>query len=87
MLTLTYLKDNQELKTNNSNQDLELTIKKDANHTMVSVKALAEIKLVDAKLDTDIKIKDNDLMFLNGYQSWTDTAYWSRSVSCGRPRS
>ncbi|MBO7085828.1 MAG: alpha-galactosidase [Bacilli bacterium] len=74
MLTLTYLKDNQELKTNDSNQDLELIIKKDVNHTVVSVKALAEIKLVDAKLDTDIKIKDNDLMFLNGYQSWTDTA-------------
>ena len=74
MLTLTYLKDNQEIKTNNSNDDLKLLIKKDANHIVVSIKALSDIKLVDATSDTSIKIKDNDLMFLNGYQSWTDTA-------------
>ena len=74
MLNLSYIKDSNKLLTNNSNEDLELIVEENSNHTTVKVKALTNLELVEAKTDTKIKIDNQDLMFLNGYQSWTDTA-------------
>ena len=74
MLKLTYIKGTEKLLTDNSNEDLELIAIENANHTVVKVKALVDLLLEDARTTTQIKIADDDLMFLNGYQSWTDTA-------------
>ena len=60
--------------TPESNDDLELIIKKEDNHTVVTIKALNKITLISSKNKTQVSIKSSDLMFLNGYQSWTETA-------------
>ena len=73
MLNLTYVKELNKLVTNSSNNDLEIIVKNDNNHTTIIVKALTNIVLDCASIETKVKINDTDLIFLNGYQSWTDT--------------
>ena len=52
MLNLSYIKDSNKLLTNNSNEDLELIVEENSNHTTVKVKALTKLELVESKTDT-----------------------------------
>ena len=60
-------------KTSCSNEDLEFAIVDHANRYILNVKALKDIKLLDARIDFEYSFSSKDLYFMNGFQSWTDT--------------
>ena len=80
--TLTYLFNN-EIKTISSEKFLfendELLLKGINDHSLKNskysfeIKAKKEIQLIDFKISKDYTFKKDDLLFLNGYQSWTET--------------
>ena len=72
-MQLTYFKNNKKYKTLKSNEDVRIIIKKDAEHTTITVEALNDITLGNATDRIPFNVNFHDLYFLNGYQSWTDT--------------
>ena len=59
--------------TEKSNEDLELIFSTEENRTKVEVKAKADINLVAAVQEIFHAYRKDDLFFVNGYQSWTDS--------------
>ena len=68
-----YLLNNQEKVTDKSNDDLLFVYEEKKENHIVKVVAKKEIRLLSAVIEEDFEINNNDLYFLNGYQSWTDT--------------
>lgn len=65
---------NGEIKTSaSSDENLQITTLTEVDKTSVSVKALKPLTLISAEDSFFLTTDKNDLVFLNGYQSWTDT--------------
>lgn len=62
-----------------SNEDFELIVREENNRYTVKLRALQEIKLLLFTQTYPFIPDKNDLYFLNGYQSWTDT----KEFTCG----
>ena len=77
-MNISYLKNNQNYSTEKSNEDVQILIKKDKEHVIVTVEALTDITLKNATDVIPFEVNSNDLYFLNGYQSWTDTKEFKR---------
>ncbi len=58
---------------NASNDDLELSFYEEGEKNTVTLKAKRTLKLQRAELDNVHKVAPGDKVFLNGYQSWTET--------------
>ena len=72
-MLIRYLLNGLEKEANKSNEDLTIIEQNANNQLKISVLALKPLKLLTAKMDSSYQVKKDDLMFLNGYQSWTDT--------------
>lgn len=59
--------------TGKSNEDLELIFSTEKNRTKVEIKAKADLSLVAAVQEISHAYGKEDLFFVNGYQSWTDS--------------
>lgn len=60
-------------KTEESNDALDIIVSTNKNRTTVVLKARKEIKIESAQIVEKYEYKMEDLVFVNGYQSWTDT--------------
>ena len=69
-----YLKNNKKMKTSLSNKDMEVLSSIKDNRQIVKIKALEDITLLGADHYLGFAAHRKDQYFLNGYQSWTDTA-------------
>ena len=72
-MRIKYLKNGQPFEATTENEDFSLTKKVDGHRTTITLKAKEEIILDQIDMLLDFKVNNNDLYFLNGYQSWTDT--------------
>ena len=72
-MNLTYMVSSKIKSTNCSNEDILMIEKKENNHIMLEIKALKEVSLIEANYLTDFKFNKKDLLFFNGYQTWTDS--------------
>ena len=72
-MVIFYEKNGTKKKTSCSNEDLEFIITDVENRYTLVVKALTDIKLLNAKIDFTTTYSSKDLFFMNGFQSWTDT--------------
>ena len=72
-MRLFYLKNNRKYVAKANNQDVEFDFRVVDNRTTVVAKALTDITLVKADDIVPFNANFQDLYFLNGYQSWTDT--------------
>ena len=59
--------------TEDSNSDLLITKEESKNRFLLKVKALKDVTLLSAVNEIPYKVGPEDLLFLNGYQSWTST--------------
>lgn len=72
MKNIKYLINNELKTTNNSNLDLE--IKEElGKRNIITITALNDLTLKSAEIKDILELCSDDLFFLNGYQSWTDT--------------
>ncbi len=78
-MNITYEIDDKVVSTDKSNSDLIINEIHNKNHTIISIKALKNIKLISAVVKKNIKIDKNTKLFFNGYQSWTDTKEFLKS--------
>ena len=69
-----YFKNNKKMKTSLSNKDMEVLSSIKDNRQIVKIKALEDITLLGADHYLGFAAHRKDQYFLNGYQSWTDTA-------------
>ena len=72
-MRLYYLKDGHKHTAKFSNKDVKFDVRMSNNRTTVRVKALEDITLLKADEVIPFNVNFQDLYFLNGYQSWTDT--------------
>ncbi len=74
MLTLIYKVDGI-VKTSfeKENEDYSLDTFEKENETIIKIKPKKEIQLLEAYLDISHLYSKNECLYLNGYQSWTDT--------------
>ena len=72
-MRIIYLKNGVKCISTKSCEDFDLDVKKESSSVEVVLKAKADITLVNASDTLPLKVNKNDLYFLNGYQSWTDT--------------
>ena len=74
MLTLIYKADGI-VKTSfeEENEDYSLNTFEKGNETIIKIKPKKEIQLLEAYLDIPHLYSKNECLYLNGYQSWTDT--------------
>lgn len=72
-MNITYEIDGNIVTSASTNNDLIINETKKSNQTIISIKALKEIKLISAVIKTKVNINKNTRLFFNGYQSWTDT--------------
>ena len=72
-MRLTYLKNGRKRSAKYSNKDVKFNIHMYDSRTTIRVKALEDITLVNADEVIPFNVNFQDLYFLNGYQSWTDT--------------
>ncbi|MCQ2799429.1 MAG: alpha-galactosidase [Bacilli bacterium] len=68
-MILKYSCENEQRNTSLTNGDVAITIYGEK----VVLKALKDVTLVDANISFSHEFHKDDLFFLNGYQSWTDT--------------
>ncbi len=74
MFNLIYkIKDIKKTSSLNENEDYKLDIIKNNNETIIKIIPKSEIELLEAYFDIDYKYKKEECLYLNGYQSWTDT--------------
>ena len=73
MIKIAYLINEDNLVATSSNDDLDIVKTVDGAHHQVVIKAKKHLRLVNAAIDDVLKLNESDLVFLNGYQSWTDT--------------
>ena len=72
-MRIRYLKNNQPLEAVNENEDFSLNSKVAGHRTTITLTAKEDITLGQADTFLEFKVNNQDLYFLNGYQSWTDT--------------
>ena len=72
-MRLYYLKNGRKHKAEYSNKDIKFDIRMFNNRKTVRIKALEDITLVKTDEVIPFNVNFQDLYFLNGYQSWTDT--------------
>ena len=72
-MRLYYLKNGHKYCTKHSNEDVEIIFGAVNNRTTTRIKALEDITLLKADDIVPFNVNFQDLYFLNGYQSWTDT--------------
>jgi alpha-galactosidase len=60
-------------QTEKSDDAVEINVATKQNRTTVILKAKIEIKIESIELTEPYAYNPNDLVFVNGYQSWTDT--------------
>ena len=72
-MKLTYLLNGEKKVTDKSNDDVFILETSNKELKTAKVKALKDITLVKAEQIAPSFINYNDLYFLNGYQSWTDS--------------
>ena len=72
-MRLYYLKNGRKHVTKYTNEDVFIATHIDDEHTVIKVRAKTDITLLNADEFIPFHVNFNDLYFLNGYQSWTDT--------------
>ena len=72
-----YYKNGQKHIISKSNNDVEILSTVKGNHYTVNAKAKEDIELDNSDENVSLNVNFNDLYFLNGYQSWTDTKEFS----------
>ena len=72
-MRIKYLKNGQQFAIDESNADVILEEKKVGQRTTIVLTAQEEVELDQAELFIPFTLNNEDLYFLNGYQSWTDT--------------
>jgi len=72
-MRLYYYKNGKKRVTGVSNEDIKFDISMNQNRHVVRIKALNDITLEKADDVVPFNVNFQDLYFLNGYQSWTDT--------------
>ena len=72
-MKLYYLKNGKKKTAQYTNEDVFIAVHVDDNRTTIKVRAKADIELIKAEETVPFHVNYNDLYFLNGYQSWTDT--------------
>ena len=72
-MKIQYTVDGQYRECEISNDDILIDINVSKNHFVYNVKALKSLTLLSDKDTLPYQINENDLFFLNGYQSWTST--------------
>ncbi len=74
MLKIKYLLDNKEIESSASeNEDYKIEETHEGNKSKIVIVPKKEITLLHAYIDIDHHYKKSECVFLNGYQSWTDT--------------
>ena len=73
LLTITYLTGGKEKAAHGSDESVEIRILDGDHRHTVTVRAREDITLSDYRENNITALDPNDLFFLNGYQSWTDT--------------
>ncbi|MCH5180752.1 MAG: alpha-galactosidase [Erysipelotrichales bacterium] len=76
-MNISYIKNEKVIATSASNDDLEIFEVNNSNRYTIKIKTKENIKLIDASISVDTAPSKQDLYFLNGYQSWTDTKEFS----------
>ncbi|MCR5787120.1 MAG: hypothetical protein K6G28_05410, partial [Acholeplasmatales bacterium] len=72
-MNLIYKTEDGIKKITENNSDVEFVCDNNNNLTEIKIKALKDIKLIEANLSFELKVNSKDQMFYNGYQSWTDS--------------
>ena len=72
-MRLYYQKNGHKHVAKYSDKDVKFDIRMFNNRTTVRIKALEDITLLKADEVIPFNVNFQDLYFLNGYQSWTDT--------------
>lgn len=72
-LLIKYLINGQAQQCCESNSHMDLIVNYDGTRYTLTVKPKAEIQLVCATLEKDVIYNKTDRIFVNGYQSWTDS--------------
>ena len=73
MMRLIYYKKGKKHSIKKSNSDVIFSEVRENNHTTIKLLAKEDITLFKADVSYPAHINYQDLYFLNGYQSWTDT--------------
>lgn len=76
-MDLIYKKKNQIEISNHSNDDFEFIEISNSERISFSVRAKNDIQLIQANYNFRFELSKNDKIFLNGYQSWTDSFEYS----------
>lgn len=77
-MELTYLKNNRRIITDSDeNEDFSLQILKNGNRVKITIHPKTEITLKQARIVLPYCYQEDDLIYLNGFQSWTDTREFS----------
>ena len=73
MFEFRYYLENELIKTESSNEDVVIFKEKKGNHFKVTIKALKDITLESSIISFKFAFSRHETLFVNGYQSWTDT--------------
>lgn len=72
-MRISYYKEGKLYTTSYDNKDISIVETMAENRTKVMITAKTDILLENAIYDFDCEHDQNDLFFINGYQSWTDS--------------
>lgn len=72
-MKLTYILCGEKKTTEMSNDDIDIINYSSGENLKVAVRAKKELTLDNAEEEINFKVNAEDLFFMNGYQSWTDT--------------
>lgn len=72
-MKISYYLNTKKFNTGKSNNDLKIAQSIEENRVKIKVKALKDLTLGMASLRPQYKVYYQDVFFLNGYQSWTDS--------------
>ena len=73
MFNLTYILNNKKYNTSKSDFNVLIEETNINNRNIIKIKAINNIKILNANISYDVDFDKNSKIFLNGYQSWTDT--------------
>ncbi len=71
--TVRYTASGTQKSATENNEDLEFCAREENNRYTVTLRAKKEIRLLLYAQSSTLRTNKDDLYFLNGYQSWTDT--------------
>ena len=73
-MIIKYLKNNELISSDKlENDDYKINIIKNNNRTKITIIPKNVIILKNSYIQLDYEYKKDDLLYLNGFQSWTDT--------------